>query len=380
MRSPRVPLGSARNSRADNRIAWVDYAKGWSIVLVVTMHSALGVGLAVGEQGWLHEVVAFAKPFRMPDFFLVAGLFAGRAIEGPWRAFVDRKVLHFVYFYALWLFIALTVKSPELHLSTPSAFLGAYAFGFVEPFSSMWFIQLLPILYLATRWAKWLPAPVVLGLAVGAHVLAASFPEGGKFAMASTLTGWTTVDSFLLFFVYFYCGHHFRDPVFAFARWLKGHSSTAVVGLTLWAVIEELAVVRGLPEIPGATLLFGLTGALAVIAAAAILDRERRMRWLAYCGRNSLVIYLSFFLPMAAARAALIKTGWIADIGAMSTLVAAAAVAGPLMMAALVRGTMFEFLYVRPSWARLRDAAARAPRSATVANVAVSLESTNPFP
>ena len=160
----------------------------------------------------------------------------------------------------------------------------------------MWFIQLLPILYLTTRWTEWFPPPGLLGLAIGAHVLAASFPEGGKFAMASTLTGWTTVDSFLLFFVYFYCGHRFRDPVFAFARWLKGHFATAVVGLTLWAIIEELAVARGLPEIPGVTLLFGLTGALAVIAAAAILDRQRRMRWLAYCGRNSLVI-LSLLLP-----------------------------------------------------------------------------------
>ena len=112
-----VAYDAAAKPRPEDRIAWIDYAKGWSIVLVVTMHSALGVGLAVGEQGWLHEVVAFAKPFRMPDFFLVAGLFAGRAIEGPWRAFTDRKVLHFVYFYALWLFIALAVKSAQNSIS-----------------------------------------------------------------------------------------------------------------------------------------------------------------------------------------------------------------------------------------------------------------------
>ena len=317
------------------------------------MHSALGVGLAVGEHGWLHEVVAFAKPFRMPDFFLIAGLFAARAVDGPWRSFIDRKVLHFVYFYAIWLFIALAVKSPELHLSTPGAFLSAFAFGFIEPFSSLWFIQLLPILYLATRLTEKVPLPLVLGVAIAAHILAASFPEGGKFAMASKLTGWTTIDSFLLFFVYFYCGCHFRDWIFAFAGWLNRHFEAAIIGLILWAVIEEIAVIRGLPETPGATLLFGLAGGVAVIAVAVILDRERRMRWLAVCGRNSLVIYLSFFVPMAAARTALIKTGWIADTGAMSALVAAAAVAGALIMSALVRGTVLEFLYLRPSWARL---------------------------
>src|SRR5271157_6050924 len=137
----------------------------------------------------------------------------------------------------------------------------------------MWFIQLLPILFLATRPAERFPLLLALGAAVAAHVLAASVPEGGKYAMASKLTGWTTIDSFLLFFVYFYCGHRFRDRIFAFARWLGRHWRTAVIGLIAWAIVEQLAVMRGLPETPGATLLFGLAGGVAVIAVAVILDR-----------------------------------------------------------------------------------------------------------
>src|SRR5258708_40045130 len=57
------------------RVDWVDYAKGFCIVFVVMMHSTLGVEQAVGHEGWLHTVVAFARPFRMPDFFLISGLF-----------------------------------------------------------------------------------------------------------------------------------------------------------------------------------------------------------------------------------------------------------------------------------------------------------------
>ena len=57
------------------RIDWVDYAKGICIVMVVMMHSVLGVELAVGKTGFMHLLVAFAKPFRMPDFFLISGLF-----------------------------------------------------------------------------------------------------------------------------------------------------------------------------------------------------------------------------------------------------------------------------------------------------------------
>lgn len=349
--APTMPRPAATGKK--ERVLWVDYAKGWSIILVVAMHSALGVGFAVGENGWLHEVVAFAKPFRMPDFFLVAGLFAGRTMAGPWRTFLDRKVVHFAYFYALWLLIALTVKSGDLGLSTPLAFAAAYLKGFVEPFSSMWFIQLLPILYLATRLIRSLPAPIVLAAAIIAHVAAASAPDGGIYAMGSKLTGWTSLDSFLLFFVYFYVGHRFAGAIFAFAREIGKQPGLLIVGLVAWGVAEEFSVLHGWPEWPGATLVFGLSGALAVIACALLLDRLGAMRWLAYCGRNSLVIYLSFFLPMAAARIALIKFGWIDDVGAMSLIVAAAAVGGPLLLDRLTRGTPLAFLYKRPAWARL---------------------------
>jgi hypothetical protein len=84
---------------------------------------------------------------------------------------------------------------------------------------------------------------------------------------------------------------------------------------------------------------------------------------------------------MAARRAVLVKTGWIADIGAIS-LLSPRRPCRPLVLNAFVRGAMFQFLYVRPSWARLKDAAARTPRSnrAAVANAAVSVESTNPLP
>ena len=63
------------------RVAWVDYAKGFCIVMVVMMHSTLGVQEAAGATSWMGALVAFAKPFRMPDFFLISGLFLARAID-----------------------------------------------------------------------------------------------------------------------------------------------------------------------------------------------------------------------------------------------------------------------------------------------------------
>ncbi|MBE7202486.1 MAG: acyltransferase family protein, partial [Parafilimonas terrae] len=87
------------------RLAWVDVAKGICILLVVMMHSVTGTGEAMGGEGFMHPVVAFAKPFRIPDFFLLSGLFMGRVIDRDWRLFSDRRVVHFAYFYLLWLVI-----------------------------------------------------------------------------------------------------------------------------------------------------------------------------------------------------------------------------------------------------------------------------------
>src|SRR5215204_1576203 len=94
--------GSARAGGMDEgRVPWVDTAKGVCIVLVVMMHATLGVGEAMGGEGFMHQVVAFARPFRMPDFFLVSGLFLSRVIDRDWKAYADRRVVHFLYFYLL---------------------------------------------------------------------------------------------------------------------------------------------------------------------------------------------------------------------------------------------------------------------------------------
>ena len=76
------------------------------------MHSTLGVEKAAGREGWMHAVVAFAKPFRMPDFFLISGLFLARVIDRDWRTYLDRKVVHFAYFYVLWVTIQFAFKAP----------------------------------------------------------------------------------------------------------------------------------------------------------------------------------------------------------------------------------------------------------------------------
>jgi len=70
---------------------------------------------------------------------------------------------------------------------------------------------------------------------------------------------------------------------------------------------------------------------------------------LRFCGEHSIVIYLAFFLPMAATRTMLLRTGWIGDIGTVSLLVTIIGVVGALAIwrAALAVGA--DFLFERPA-------------------------------
>jgi uncharacterized membrane protein YcfT len=336
------------NAPTAGRIDWVDHAKGFCIVMVVMMHSTLGVEAATGGESWMHAAVAFAKPFRMPDFFLISGLFLYRVIDRDWRDYLDRKVVHFIYFYVLWVTIQFIFKSPMF-----AADLGwhgvalKYAEAFIEPFGTLWFIYLLPIFFVVVKLAR--NAPPLAIWVVGAAL-----------EIAPIATGWTIIDEFAGRFVYFYTGYLFAHRIFAFADAVRDRPTAAPVGLAIWALINGALVEAGYADLPVVSLALGLMGAAAVVALAALMAKGDLFRPLRYCGRQSIIIYLAFFLPMAATRIALLKTGIIADTGTVSLIVTLAGVIGALAWYWAVRNTAFRVLFQRPAWARLTPARRRA--------------------
>jgi uncharacterized membrane protein YcfT len=330
-----------------NRVAWVDYAKGFCIIMVVLMHSTLGVEKAVGSEGWMGYVVAFAKPFRMPDFFMISGLFLARVIDRDWRTYLDKKVVHFAYFYVLWLTIQFAFKAPGIvSESGAGGALKLFLVSFIDPFGTIWFIYLLPIFFVVVKALRRVPWPAI-------------WLAGALLESARITTGWVIVDEFAARFVYFYTGYVFAGPIFTLAAAAIGRSGFAVVALLAWALVDAAAVFSGVSETPGVSLALGLVGAAAVVTFGSLLSKSDLMAPLRYCGRNSIVIYLAFFLPMAAARIALLRLGIIRDLGTVSLIVTACGVVGPLLLFWTVRGTPLAFLFERPAWARLGAPAAR---------------------
>jgi uncharacterized membrane protein YcfT len=318
------------------RIDWVDYAKGICIVMVVMMHSVLGVEAAAGQTGFMHAVVAFAKPFRMPDFFLISGLFLGVVIDRDWRTFLDRKVVHFAYFYLLWVTIQFGFKAPAFAAESSWQHAGyLYLESFIEPFGTLWFIYLLPIFFVVIKATRKAPAPLILGIACVLEAM-------------HIVTGWTVIDEFCARFVYIYSGYLFANYVFALSNGARARPWAAIAGLSAWALVNAGLVASGVSEWPVISLALGLAGACAIITIGTLLARAHLLNSLRFCGEHSIVIYLAFFLPMAATRTLLLKSGIIADIGTVSLIVTVAGVLGALAIWRVALAARANFLFERP--------------------------------
>jgi uncharacterized membrane protein YcfT len=325
------------------RVDWVDYAKGFCIVMVVMMHSTLGVEAAAGEPSWMHTLVAFAKPFRMPDFFMISGLFLARVIDRDWRTYLDRKVVHFAYFYLLWVTIQFAFKAPGF--AAEHGALGVarlYAEAFVEPFGTLWFIYLLPIFFVVTKLTR--GVPVILIWTIGAAL-----------EIAHIQTGWTVIDEFAARFVYFYTGYVLAARIFQIAAAAQARPWLAGGALVLWALFNGCYVALGLDGKPFISLTLGLVGAAAVVSVSALMAKSDVFAPLRYLGRNSIVVYLAFFLGMAASRAVLLKTGVIPDLGTVALIVTASGITGAVTLFWATRNAPLRFLFERPAWARLEE-------------------------
>jgi uncharacterized membrane protein YcfT len=240
------------------RVSWVDTIKGICIVSVVAMWVD---GFLDLRSGWLHDYVVFSRPFRMPDFFLVSGLFLDKVIDKPWKTYLDRKVIHYLYFVLLWSFFTLLLRDWAFDRPDFLSAIGQYAYFVGQPFTSLWFITMLPIYFVLTRLIHRLPWYLVLFSATALFVFRLD-------------TGIRLLDNFGKFYIFFLLGYFFSRQVFKTADWLFHRPATAIAFLVAWAganswvtklfwfTWEEHLIV----------LLFaGLAGVLALIALSRLI-------------------------------------------------------------------------------------------------------------
>ncbi len=339
---------------AKERLNWVDVAKGISIILVVMMYAANSVGKDTGEISYLRYVIGFATPFRMPEFFLISGLFLSQVIARPWARYADRRIVHYFYFYGVWMLIHILTKT-VLGGIPPLQALSTIAISTIEPYGVLWFIYMLGVFSLVAKvlWDLRVPHYVTLPVALALQ-------------MMDVQTVSYALNQFSEYFVYFYVGYAAAPLIFRFVGWVENNKRLALAGLVAWALVNGALVFSpgveitpyhtrmGLGALPGVHFALAVAGALAIMTAASMLAPLASMKWLNWIGANSIVIYLSFALPMSMFRVVMLKTGLVTDPNVLATLVLLVSLASPIILFFLIRMTGWgTFLFTRPDWAHL---------------------------
>jgi uncharacterized membrane protein YcfT len=332
---------------AGKRLDWVDTAKGIAICLVAIAHSVQWTTLTGLAPDWWNTLNLLLVPFRMPLFFLAAGLFAGQIIKRSWPELWRTRLSLLVWCLLLWTvirFVYFTLIPNPTGMDETN--LVELALSPVRPSNGLWFLYALALFFVIL---KLLRNRVdyriqLVGAAVISVLFFARFDTGN--------IAWNGMGRYFLFFVF---GCYCRELVMRFVE--RRHLPTGIVLGVAFVALCYLAFTAesDLPGITG-TLVIGSFFALGSgIIIARFLTRFRWMAWLSYVGRNTLPVYVAHVLLVSTFTSLLLllpEGGAVQRLApVIPVLVAGGAVAASLGLWVLVRRVpVLGSGYLAPTW------------------------------
>jgi fucose 4-O-acetylase-like acetyltransferase len=333
----------------EKRIAWVDYAKGIGILLVVYGHllsSAYHAGLQIPEHFFaLSDSIVYS--FHMPLFFFLAGLFVGSSYrKRGGRDYLLDKLARIAYPYFVWSILQVSVEVLFSSQTQKDATLADILAIPYRPWGQFWFIYALFLMHLVyallNRFGK-VTMPTMFLLSFGLFF----FPIQADYA---ALTGFST--QFLFFVTGIFLGKYLLDrdlPV-----------------LPLWAILLLFAFLTGagyytfeylLPPTrltngshPVYFLFFSILGIMACLSLASYLSRKNILQPFKTLGNYSMQIYLAHMLAGVGARVILVYVfhlqNWILHI----VLGVTVALTAPILLQRISDKLNFPYLFGNPKF------------------------------
>ena len=291
-----VPLDSPA---ATGRIAWMDYARGIAIILVVYGHCFRGLQSAgyLAAGGALATVDYVIYGFHMPLFFFLSGVVSAKAFTMAAGPFFRSRIVAIGWPYLLWMSIEIALLKAFSGVTNLGALPVGPATYLIEPISPFWFLYALFMANLAVYCLRTLPRPALL--AVTAVIFAA-----GQFAPLPIVP---QVSWGLFYFALgLCCSGWVRKP--GFIRSLSSPaallcSAASTVGLSLIFLKIHLDYRLEVPvAITGSALVFGIAYRLANGA-----DQVRPLAVVSLLGQISLTVLVIHVLGTAGTRIVLSK-------------------------------------------------------------------------
>lgn len=292
------------------RLAWIDFAKGSAIALVVLYHAVIylqGIGVAA-QWDRLNNAL---DTLRMPLFFTMSGVLAARVVRLPFRELFDRRIRLLLYLYVLWTVVQWVFFSllPPFTLENRRPSLDALYLMFVSPNANLWFIYALPLYLSAAHVIRNLRSWLQIALAAGVSAL---FGMGW---MGLLTTPWGKTGRYFFFFIAAIHASSWIISVANRARWW--HVLASAAGFAISTLVLTNVAIR---RVPFTLIIGGLTAVALGITASVVLSRIPWMNWIRLLGAKTLPIYLVHTLPFAVVCAALLGVArslpdWLGLIG-----------------------------------------------------------------
>ena len=301
------------------RLAWVDTARGIGIILVVYGHALRGhVTSGAFDPAWHADVQdSVIYSFHMPLFFFLAGLFAQRSLAKGALAFLRDKGVTLAYPYFLWSAVSILLGAMAADAVNNALQTTAIFNLWRVPVYQYWFLYALlicQIVMLVTR-ADWRITALLC-------VLSAVFGGMSGILMLSIASG---------FYLYFGLGVLLapRLPVLRASPLVSASSAVAlVIAFAATYLVDEAMPLRLV------AVLRALLGAAAVIALAMLCAPY--VRWLTMLGTASMAIYVLHTIFSAGLRMALHAIGYADNLVAL-TLGTAVGLLAPMVIWAVAR-------------------------------------------
>lgn len=265
--------------------AWVSFAKGLAIVMVVFYHTALYFSEA-GVSGVPGRLKVAFELFPIPAFFLISGVFSKRMADWSFPDLWRRRLLPILYLYLLWSVIRfffyfvmpwLNAEVGAISARDPLALVAIV----IGPANSYWFLYALLLFTVAAWLLRRVPRLLQI---IPMLVLSAAITSG---LISSDTVVWDRVGAL---FVFFLIGMHYSDAISnAVAKARPPSLGLALVGLA--AVVLALYL-PGLARVPFVATIGQALAVTVGILASKYLARLRPLAFIAEMGDKSLQIYV----------------------------------------------------------------------------------------
>lgn len=298
-----------------NRLTWIDYARGIAILLVIYRHVFEGIklsGTSIEGHEYLEYANIFLFSFRMPLFFIISGIFISTSLRKKGMAnYAEDRARTVLYPYFIWgtLHITLQLVFSKYINGNPSLNSYLHLFYLPREIAHFWYLYALfnvSVLYAFSK--QVLKLSVNINIAIGLVLYFLSSYTYRQHIETGFLGD--IMHYYLFIAIGDYINRYVLDPSL---KEKLGSTASIFILLPVFVLAQYYFLTKNLEAgvdkymyveyfQPAIYLVIALVGSFFILNLTFFLQRLDRLKFLTYIGSHSLQIYVAHVMCFAAVR------------------------------------------------------------------------------